>query len=184
MANIVKRKKILINYKRRSFDWGKFKTTLPSIEIELKRTYMAIIEQINEGIKEAMRRKDMVRLGTLRMLKSKVMAVDARAAIPDADVVKIFKTYLSNLQEALAIAEGANRVDVAGPLKIEIAIVQEFLPKALSKQETKEIVLQAIADSGAKGKRDLGLVMKAIMKINASVDGKLAKDLASELLPE
>ncbi len=51
---------------------------------------MTIIEKINEGIKEAMKSRDQVRLGTLRMLKSKIMAVDARAALPDADVVKLF----------------------------------------------------------------------------------------------
>ena len=63
-------------------------------------------------------------------------------------------------------------------------IVQEFLPKALSPEETKRIVVQAIADSGAKTKKDLGLVMKSIMKINNTVDGKLAKDLAGQLLAD
>ena len=67
-------------------------------------------------------------------------------------------------------------------LEKEIEIVQEFLPKALSAEETQKIVVQAIADSGAKTKKDLGLVMKGIMKINNTVDGKLAKELAEKLL--
>lgn len=145
---------------------------------------MAIIEQINEGIKEAMRSRDQIRLNTLRMLKSKILAVDARANLPDAEVVKLFKTYLGNLQEALEQAQGANRPDIVEPLQKELSIVQEFLPKAPSLAETKEIVAQAIAASGAKTKKDLGLVMKTIMKLNSSVDGKLAKDLASELLAD
>jgi hypothetical protein len=145
---------------------------------------MSMIEKINEGIKEAMRSRDQVRLETLRMLKSKILAVDARANLSDADVIKLFKTYFGNLQEALEQAQGANRTETAEQLKKELAIVQEYLPKALSPEETKKIVIQAIAESGAKTKKDLGLVMKAIMKINNTVDGKLAKDLAGELLAD
>ena len=143
---------------------------------------MTIIERINEGIKEAMRSRDQIRLATLRMLKSKILAVDARANLPDTEVVKLFKTYFGSLQEALAQAEGASRSDIAEPLKLELKIIQEFLPKSPSLEETKQIVRQAVAESGAKSKKDLGFVMKAVMKLNSAVDGKLAKELASELL--
>lgn len=143
---------------------------------------MSIVEKINEGIKEAMKSKNQLRLDTLRMLKSKILTVDARGNLSDADVVKLFKTYNGNLQEALEQAEGANRSEIAGKLRKEIAIVQEFLPKALSAEETRSIVQQAIRESGAKTKKDLGLVMKAIMSINNTVDGKIAKDLASQML--
>ncbi len=145
---------------------------------------MSIIEKVNDGIKEAMRSRDQIRLDTLRMLKSKILAVDARANLPDAEVIKLFKTYFGNLQEALDMAQTANRPDMAEKLKIELQIVQEFLPKALSSEETKQIIVQAIAESGAKSKKDLGLVMKAAMKLNNTIDGKLAKDLASGLLPD
>ena len=145
---------------------------------------MAIIEQINEGIKEAMKSRDQLRLDTLRMLKSKVMAVDARCNLPDPEVIKIFKTYYGNLQEAVEQAQIANRPEMVENLKRELTIIQEFLPKAASPAETQKIVEQAIAESGAKTKKDLGLVMKTVMKLNSTVDGKLAKDLASQLLPD
>jgi len=145
---------------------------------------MTIIEKINEGIKDAMRSRDQTRLSTLRMLKSKVMAVDARANLPDEEVIKLFKTYYGSLQEALTQAQDLNRLDIAEQLKSELLIIQEFLPKAPSPEETRQIVLQAISESGAKNKKDLGLVMKAVMKSNNAVDGKLAKDLASELLSD
>ena len=145
---------------------------------------MAIIEKINEEIKEAIRSRDQIRLNVMRMLKSKILTVDARANLPDAEVIKLFKTYFSNLQEALEQAQSANRPDIAEPLKTELRIIQEFIPKAPSLEETKRLVVQAIAESGAKTKKDLGLVMKTVMKLNNTVDGKLAKELASELLPE
>jgi uncharacterized protein len=145
---------------------------------------MTLIEKINNDIKAAMRSRDQLRLDTLRMLKSKILAVDARGNLSDAEVVKLFKTYLGNLQEALDQAQAVNRNEIAERLKREIAIVQEFLPKTPSAEETQKIVVQAIADSGAKTKKDLGLVMKSIMKLNNTVDGKLAKDLASQLLAD
>ena len=145
---------------------------------------MTMIEIINEGIKEAMRSREQIRLDTLRMLKSKILAVDARGNLPDSEVLKLFKTYFSNLQEALDQAQAANRPEIVEKLKNELDIVQEFLPIALSLEETKRIVVQAIADSGAKTKKDLGLVMKSVMKLNSTVDGKLAKDLAGQLLAD
>lgn len=145
---------------------------------------MTIIEQVNEGIKEAIKARDTIKLGTLRMLKSKILAADARSNLPDSEVIKLFKTYYGNLQEALEQAQIANRADIAQQLKSEMEIVQQFLPKTLNPEETKEVVLQAIRESGAKTKKELGLVMKAIMKFNLPIDGKLAKDLADQLLSD
>ena len=75
-----------------------------------------------------------------------------------------------------------SRPEMVEKLDKELAIVQEFLPQSLSPEETKKIVIQAIHDSGAKTKKDLGLVMKTIKNINSAVDGKLAKDLADQIL--
>lgn len=146
--------------------------------------FMTLIEKINAGIKESMLSRNQIRLDTLRMLKSKILAVDARGNLPDPEVIKLFKTYFGNLQEALEQAKGANRPEIADKLKSELEIVQEFLPKALTSEETKQLVVQAIAESGAKTKKDFGLVMKSIMKLNSSVDGKLAKELANQLLAD
>jgi len=145
---------------------------------------MTIIEKINEEIKESMLSRDQIRLDTLRMLKSKILTVDARGNLPDPEVIKLFKTYYGNLQEALEQAQMANRPETVEKLKNELKIVQEYLPVSLTPEETKKIVVQAIADSGAKSKKDVGLVMKSIMQINKTVDGKLAKELASQLLAD
>jgi hypothetical protein len=143
---------------------------------------MTLIEQINEGIKKAMLARDQLRLDTLRMLKSKILTVDARGNLPDIEVLKLFKNYFNNLQEALEQSQAANRPEAVEKLKGEIKIVQEFLPKALTPEETKTLVEQAIAESGAKTKKDLGLVMKNISKRGIPVDGKLANEMANQLL--
>lgn len=144
---------------------------------------MTLVEKINEGIKEAIRSRDSIRLATLRMLKSRILAVDPRCSLADVEVVKLFKTYFGSLQEAFEQAKMVNRPDSAEELRKEMEIVSEFLPKALSLEETKQLVLQAIAQTGAKTKKDLGLVMKGVMQMNQAVDGKVAKEIASELLP-
>lgn len=141
---------------------------------------MTLIEQLNSGIKEAMKNRNQLRLDTLRMLKSKILVVDARAELADTEVLKLFKAYLGSLQEALE--QSKSRPEIAEQLKSEILIVQEFLPQGLSQEETEKLVKQAIATSGAKQKKDLGLVMKAVMALNSSVDGKLASSLALKQL--
>ncbi len=145
---------------------------------------MSIVERINNDIKEAMKKRDQLRLDTLRMLKSKILAVDARSNLPDSDITKLFKTYYGSLQEAVEQAQSINRPELAERLKAELAIVQEYLPKTPSAEETRKVVEQAIVNSGAKTKKDLGLVMKSIMQINNAVDGKMAKDVASQLLAD
>lgn len=145
---------------------------------------MTIFEKINQDIKEAMRSRDQIRLDTLRMLKSKILVVNARGDIPDNEAVKLIKTYFSNINEALEQARAANRGEIAQKLESELEVIKEFLPKAPSLEETKQLIIQAIADSGAKTKKDLGLVMKSLMKLNNAIDGKQAKDLANELLSD
>ncbi len=143
---------------------------------------MSLIEKINLEIKEAIRSQDKLRLDTLRMLKSKILAVDARASLPDSEVIKLFKTYYGSLQEAKE--QASSRPEMVKKLESELEIVQEFLPKSPSPEETKKIVVQAIAESGAKTKKDLGLVMKTIKRLNIEVDGKLAKEIADQLLAD
>jgi uncharacterized protein YqeY len=145
---------------------------------------MTLFEQINNGIKEAMKSREQLRLEVLRMLKSKILAVDARGNLSDAEILKLFKTYFGSLQEAVEEARAAQRSDIADKLKSELVIIQEFLPKAPSAEETKNLVMQAIQETGAKTKKDLGLVMKSVMKLNSAVDGKLTSKLAGELLQD
>lgn len=135
-----------------------------------------IFEQINEQIKESIKSRNQIRLDTLRMLKSKILAVDARGNIPDEAILKLFKTYYGNLQEALQQAKELSRNEIADRLSKELEIIAEFLPKTLSMEETKKAVLNAIEKTGAKSKKDVGLIMKELKASGLSIDGKMAKD--------
>lgn len=143
---------------------------------------MTLAEKINEEIKEAMRQKNLLRLEVLRMLKSKILAVDARGQLCDDEVVKLFKTYQGNLQEALEQTKSAARPEMEEKLQKELAIVAEFLPQAISLDKTREIILQAIEEVQATSRKATGPVMKAALKREPKIDGKVAKALIDELL--
>ncbi|MBS0625798.1 MAG: GatB/YqeY domain-containing protein [Verrucomicrobia bacterium] len=145
---------------------------------------MSLLEKINQGIKDAIKGREQVRLDVLRMLKSKILAADARGNLSDEEITKLFKTYYGNIQESFEQAKSVNRSDIADRLKEELGIIQEFLPKTLSVEETRKVVAQAIEISGAKSKKDVGLVMKTIMKMGLPIDGKLAKELADQSFAE
>ncbi|MFC1482705.1 GatB/YqeY domain-containing protein [Candidatus Margulisiibacteriota bacterium] len=139
-----------------------------------------IFEKINTGIKDAMKAKDTTRLETLRMMKSKILLVNARGDVKDEEVIKILKTYHKNLKDALEQA-GSQKEHVDNLTK-EIKIVEEFLPAMLSETDIEKRVKQAIEQTGASSPSDMGKVMGAVMKMSDGIDGKVAKDIAIKLL--
>src|SRR5690606_5766194 len=104
------------------------------------------------------------------------------ANLPDEEILKLFKTYHGNIKEAFEQAKSVGRMDVAERLEAELAIIQEYLPKTLSVEKTRELVMEEIQESGAKSKKELGLVMKILKKHGSAIDGKLAKELTDDLL--
>lgn len=144
---------------------------------------MTIVEKINHEIKEAMKAKAQLRLEVLRMLKSKILAKDARANLTDQEVIQLFKTYHSNLVEAKEQATALHRTETAEKLAQELLVVEEFLPKAPSLEETRKIVEEAIRLVEAKSKKEMGLVMKKVIEIEPNIDRKIASQSITEQLP-
>ena len=137
-----------------------------------------MMDRINADLKEAMKAQDRNRLECLRMMKAKVLAVDARASMPDAEVEKIFRTYVKSLQETVDVLSKNNRPDELEATKKEIVIVEAYLPKQLGEAETKALVDQVIAETGVKLKSDMGKVMKGVMAKGLAVDGKFVNQYA------
>lgn len=135
------------------------------------------IEKIHQYIKVTDPELDQLRFDTLHKLKSKILAVDAKGNLPDAEVIAIFKNYLNDLQKEIK-AQKANP-KIVDNLQKEKNIVEEFLQDA-----TKSLIAQAIADSGAKTKKEIEVVMKLIRKLSSAVNMEFAKDYAHKLLAE
>ena len=143
---------------------------------------MAIYEKINQEIKESMLSKNKVKLDVLRMMKTKVMTVDARGELPDSEIIKILDKYVKSLKDAKTMAEQNNKLESAKELQTEIEIVDAYLPQKLSEHETEALVKTVISQTGATAKKDIGIVMKAIMASGKSVDNALVKQFIDKNL--
>lgn len=144
---------------------------------------MGLLDKINDEMKQAMRNKDQIRLNTLRMLKSKILAVDARGNLSDSEIVTQFKTYSKNLKESAVDFQKANRPEMVDQLQKELAIVQEFLPQELSAEETESLVKNAIEESKANSIKDLGKLIGILKNMGKPIDFKLANEIIRKLLP-
>ena len=132
---------------------------------------MSLKQQITEDMKSAMRAKDSVRLGAIRLLLSaiKQREVDERIELTDADVIAVIEKMLKQRRDSIAAFESANRVDLADIEKFEVSVLQTYMPKQMSDAEISAIVDQVIADSGAQGAKDMGKVVGLVKPLVAGM---------------
>lgn len=142
---------------------------------------MNLKEQINEAVKNALKAGDEMRKKTLRMVQAgiKQVEVDKRIELDDEAVMAILQREIKLRKEALDEAVGAKREDLAADARVEIDILKEFLPKSLSAEELRSIVMAVIAETGAAGIVDMGKVMKGVMP---KVAGKATGDEISSMV--
>jgi uncharacterized protein YqeY len=139
---------------------------------------MSLAAQIDQDLKDAMRAKDADRLSALRMLKSSVKyaAIEKggpEADVSDADVIAVVRKRIKQCQDAVEGFNQGGRPEQAEKEKTEIALLENYLPAALPPDELARLVQQAIAETGATEKAQMGSVMKAVMaKAGGRTDGK------------
>jgi len=145
---------------------------------------MSIQDRLNEEMKSAMRAKDSLRLGTIRMARTalKNAEIEARRELDDTAAIKVLSTLVKQRREA-ADAYRQTRPELAAKEEQELAVLQEFLPAQLSEVELEELVARAIAESGAGSLRDMGAVMKLVTsQTTGRADGKLVSDIVRKQL--
>ena len=132
---------------------------------------MSLKQKITEDMKIAMRAKDSVRLGAIRLLLSaiKQREVDERIELTDADLIAVIEKMLKQRRDSIAAFESANRTDLADIEKFEVGVLQTYMPKQLSDDELNQIITQVIADSGATGAKDMGKVVGLVRPLVAGV---------------
>lgn len=122
---------------------------------------MALIEQLKEEQKLAMKAKDKLRLGTIRLALSaiKQREVDERITLTDEDIIAVMTKMVKQRRDSVTQYEAANRQDLADAEKAEIVVLEEFMPQPLSEEEVNALVDKAISESGSVGMQDMGNVM-------------------------
>src|SRR5882724_13215919 len=145
---------------------------------------MSLQERVSQEIKAAMLAKAADRLSALRMLKSAMgyAQIERKSEnLPDADIVAIVQKEVKKRRDSVEQFEKGGRAELAAKEKEEIAVLETFLPKALSAEELEKLVRAAIQELGATSKKDMGPVIKAVQaKAAGSADGKSISALRSE----
>ena len=142
-------------------------------------------EKLMEDLKLAMKNKDVVRKNTVQMVRAGILQIekDKGIEVDDDKIIEIIAKSVKGKKDALKDFEKAERQDLIEQTKQEIAILEEYLPKQLNKEEIKEIVSKIISDLGATSIKDMGPVMRqAKAKIGASADGRAINEVVKELL--
>jgi hypothetical protein len=130
---------------------------------------LTLKERITEDMKAAMRAGEKERLGVIRMLQAaiKQREVDERITLDDAQVLAVLEKMLKQRKESVAQYEAGGRADLVAKENGEIAVLQAYMPAALSEAELDAIIASAIAQVGASSIKDIGKVM-GLVKAQAS----------------
>lgn len=147
---------------------------------------MSLHDRLSEDLKSAMKSRDQLRMDVIRMIKAAVQykEVELKQDLDDAGMSRIMTTLIKQRKEAAEQFEKGNRQDLAEKERLEISIIEGYLPAALSSEELADLVQTVIKDSGATSLKDMGQVMKAVMAKLAgqAVDGKVVSDLVKAAL--
>lgn len=122
---------------------------------------MALIDELKNAQKDAMRAKDKVRLGTIRMALAaiKQKEIDEQITLDDSAILAVLTKMVKQRVDAASQFDAANRDDLASKEREEIVVIEAFLPKPLSEDELNSLIDDAMASTGASGMQDMGKVM-------------------------
>ncbi len=147
---------------------------------------MAITDQIDRDITEAMKARDTQRLSALRMVKTalKMRQSELPSGVDDAEALKVLSTLLKQRRDAAEAYRAGGRDDLADKEEAEARIVQSYLPASASEEDMARAVEEAVAETGASSPKDMGSVMKAVRgKLEGkTIDGKALSDLVKSKL--
>lgn len=150
---------------------------------------MSLVAQIDADIKKAMIAREAEKLSVLRMLKSavKYAAIEkggADSEPTDADVLAVVRKEAKKREDSIASYSQAGRTDLADKEKQELEFLRLFLPAQWPPEKVEALVKEAIKETGATGKAQMGAVMKAAQaKAAGQVDGKTLSQVVQKLLP-
>ena len=122
---------------------------------------MSLKARISDDMKAAMRAKETLRLGTIRLLLAAVKQreIDERAELDDTAVGSIVEKLIKQRKDSISQFQAAGRDDLVAAEQAELAVLQAYLPEQLSAAEVEAAVAAAIAESGAASPKDMGKVM-------------------------
>ncbi|HVP69010.1 MAG TPA: GatB/YqeY domain-containing protein [Anaeromyxobacteraceae bacterium] len=146
---------------------------------------MALRERLDEDLKSAMRERDSLRLNTVRMLKSaiKYREIELMKTLDDAGILGVVSSEIKRRRDSVEQYKAGHRQDLVDKEETEIRVLQAYLPQQLSSAELEAKVDEVIARVGAKGPKDMGAVMKALLpEVQGRADGKVVSETVKQRL--
>jgi uncharacterized protein len=147
---------------------------------------MSLLEQVNAAMITAMKSRDTVTLGTLRMLKTALTmkGVEKGRDLDDAESLQVVGTLVKQRRDSIEQFGKGGRQDLVDKETAEIAVLEKYLPAAAGAADIAAAIEQAVAETGAAGPKDMGKVMKAAMAklAGTSVDGKAVNEAVRKRL--
>jgi uncharacterized protein YqeY len=146
---------------------------------------MALRERLDEDLKSAMRAKDSLRMNTIRGLKSavKYREIELMKPLDESGILGVAATEIKRRRDSVEQYRAGNRPDLADKEEAEIRLLQDYLPQQLPAAELEAKVDEVIARVGAKGPKDMGAVMKALLPdVQGRADGKVVSELVKQRL--
>jgi hypothetical protein len=146
---------------------------------------MSLKDQLNESMKTAMKARDELRLSAVRMVRSMVKnrEIDQKKELNDQEIVEVVSTLVKQRRESIQMYREGNRPDLVEKEEAELEVLLGFLPPQLSVPEIEVLVDKVISETGAKGAKDMGRVMKVIAPLTAGkADGKTVSETVKQKL--
>lgn len=141
---------------------------------------MSLLDTIVGDMTDAMRAKDAGKLSTLRMVKANLMnrKIEKGGELSDEEITKALQSLVKQRRDSIEQYEAAGRAELAAKERVEIGVIEVYLPQAASADEIAAAVAAAVAETGASSLKDMGAVMKAALANLAgkSADGKLVSE--------
>jgi len=140
---------------------------------------MTLQQRVDEDLKKAMRARDAVKVGALRMVKSALeyAAIEKsgkEAELNDAEAAQVVRKQVKQRQDSVESFEKGGRAELAAKEREELSILQSYLPQAMRVDELAKVVRETIAELGATSKAQMSSVMKALQaKVAGRADGKM-----------
>ena len=148
---------------------------------------MSIAERVEQDLITALRARDQTRLATLRLLKAaaKNAEVAKRSPLSNDEYEAIVRRQVKMRREAAVEYDRGNRPEQADQERLELAILEEYLPAQLDEATLRQLVAQAVDETGATSLREMGKVMShAMQAAQGRADGNQVNQMAREILSE
>lgn len=146
---------------------------------------MSLKERLQSDLKEALRARDEPRKLVIRMALTGITHAEVAQGgeLDDAGVATVLQKQVRQRRDTIAELRQANRPELLAKDEAELAILEEYLPKLLSREEIVQEARQVIAEVGATGMAQMGAVMRDLMpKLKGRADGRLVNEVVRELL--